>query len=112
MSTPLNFKPIAAPMPSDEQLDAFMNRKGVPTLQPAQAPKPEAKTPTLVAVKPQSRAVSRRMALEIPEYVLDQIQDRARAGRCTARHVVMTALREAGITINDDDMISDGRRLR
>lgn len=106
MSTPLRFKPIGRAVPGEDQLDAFLTRKGVPELHPVTAPKPQGQPAAAATPK------IRRLALELPEYVLDQIQDRARAGRCTARHVVMTALRAAGITINDTDMVSDGRRLR
>jgi len=112
MSTSRGFKPLASIAASDAELDAFVARKGVPALNHAvsspavavQAPSP------LALVKPP--AVLRRVTLDLPEYVVDQLHDRARSARCTTRHVVMSALKSTGVTINDDDMISDGRRLR
>jgi len=112
MSTSRGFKPLASIAASDAELDAFVARKGVPALNhsvPAPAVTAQAPSP-LALVKPS--AVLRRVTLDLPEYVVDQLHDRARSARCTTRHVIMTALQEAGVSINDDDMISDGRRLR
>ena len=112
MSTSRGFKPLAGIAASDADLDAFAARKGVPALNhAAPAPTVTAQAPSpLALIKPP--AVLRRVTLDLPEYVVDQLHDRARAARCTTRHVVMTALKSTGVQINDDDMISDGRRLR
>lgn len=110
MSTMRDFKPLGTVTASDADLDAFVARKRVPTLNHSPLAQP-----TVVAIpRPVAKpvAVMRRVTLDLPDYVVDQLHDRARAGRCTTRHVVMTALSVAGVTINDDDMISDGRRLR
>lgn len=112
MSTPRGFKPLAGIAASDADLDAFVARKGVPALNhaaPAPAVTVQASSP-LALVKP--AAVLRRVTLDLPEYVVDQLHDSARSSRCTTRHVIMTALKATGVTINDDDMISDGRRIR
>lgn len=112
MSTSRGFKPLATIAASDADLDAFVARKGVPALShsvPASAVTAQAPSP-LALVKPS--AVLRRVTLDLPEYVVDQLHDRARSARCTTRHVVMSALKTTGVTIYDEDMISDGRRLR
>lgn len=110
MSAARDFKPLAAPVITDADLDAFASRRGVPTLHSPAQP-----LPSHDASKDQSRSpvqATRRVTLDLPEYVVDQLHDRARAGRCTTRHVIMSALITDGVTINQDDMISDGRRRR
>lgn len=109
MTTVRDFKPLAAIFATDADLEAFAARKGVPTLSAAATQA----TPTIASdPAPKVLQVVRRVTLDLPEYVVDQLHDRARRSRCTKRHIIMTALKAAGVTINDDDMISDGRRLR
>ena len=112
MSSARGFKPLASISASEADLDAFAARKGVPALSHAE----KASSMTVQAQAPLSivhpTQVIRRVTLDLPEYVVDQLHDRARIARCTTRHVIMIALKATGVTINDDDMISDGRRLR
>lgn len=110
MSVVRDFKPLGGTNASDADLDAFFTRKGVPTLNHVATPQPSVVATPLPVAKPVP--VMRRVTLDLPEYVVDQLHDRARASRCTTRHVIMTALKATGVTINDDDMISDGRRVR
>lgn len=111
MSANLGFKPLAGIAASDADLDAFVARKGVPALSHAVPAPKSADVPSPLALVNPATAL-RRVTLDLPEYVVDQLHDRARAARCTTRHVIMTALKATGVSINDDDMISDGRRLR
>lgn len=53
-----------------------------------------------------------RLPVELPDYVVADIKRRAIDGRCSARHVIMNALRGAGIHIADEDMPKDARRAR
>lgn len=108
MSTIRDFKPIAGLAVSDAEIDSFVSRRGIPSLSTT-APEVPAPSPN---AQPKSAPISRRVTLDVPEYVVDQLHHRALAGRCTTRHVIMMALKAAGIVINDQDMISDGRRLR
>jgi hypothetical protein len=48
----------------------------------------------------------------VPDYVARQLRTRALEQGCTVRHVVMRALREAGVVIHETDLAPDGRRLR
>jgi hypothetical protein len=50
--------------------------------------------------------------VELPQYVVDDIKRRALDGRCSARHIVMRALRAYGVHIAEDDMVEDCRRVR
>lgn len=54
----------------------------------------------------------KRLSLDLPEYVVDQLRERALKQKTTVRNVLMKAIRSNGIRIQDDDMIEDGRRPR
>lgn len=83
--------------------EATARGEGPPTVEPSAQP--------AVVVLPPSRRVQ-RIPVELPQYVVDDIKRRALDGRCSARHIVMRALRAYGVHISDDDMIEDGRRVR
>ena len=51
------------------------------------------------------------LKVELPDYVWVALKKRAAEEMVSLRHVIMTALREKGIPINDADMIEDGRRF-
>jgi hypothetical protein len=53
-----------------------------------------------------------RVPVELPQYAFEDIKRRALQHRCSARHVIMKALRAYGVHIDDEDMPEDGRRLR
>lgn len=61
---------------------------------------------------PVARLDMRRMSLDLPAYVFDDIRRRALDTNCSARYVILKALRSAGVHIKDDDMAIDGRRDR
>jgi hypothetical protein len=113
----------------DERLEAQAVEKGIPTLV---SPKPEETTPPAAVIEaPRSakpaivrtrragasnqstpRARMKTLNIEVPDYAWIEIKMRAAREMSSVRHVIMTALRGDGITINDADMIEDGRRLR
>lgn len=113
----------------DERLEVQAAEKGIPTLvipkadEPAPAqppiidtprPKPAITRSRRAGASNQStpRARMKTLNIEVPDYAWIEIKMRAAREMSSARHVIMTALRESGITINDADMIEDGRRLR
>jgi hypothetical protein len=53
-----------------------------------------------------------RIPVELPDYVAEDVKRRALDGHCSARHIIMRALRAYGVHIADEDMPEDGRRLR
>lgn len=66
-----------------------------------------------LAVAPiRDRRTMKRIPVELPAYVFDDIKRRALDGDCSARHIIMKALRSYGVHIADDDMPEDGRRNR
>lgn len=67
-------------------------------------------TQNLAALRKQ-RSIQ-RIPVELPDYVADDVKRRALDGHCSARHIIMRALRAYGVHIADEDMPEDGRRLR
>lgn len=66
--------------------------------------------PPLTEKRP--RRSVQRIPVELPQYAFEDIKRRALEHRCSARHVIMKALRAYGVHIDDEDMPEDGRRLR
>jgi hypothetical protein len=52
------------------------------------------------------------MNLELPDYVMQQLKERAIREDCSVRHLIMKGLAGEGIAIRAPDMIADGRRNR
>jgi hypothetical protein len=63
------------------------------------------------AIPRKSRSVQ-RVPVELPYYAFEELKRRALESRCSARHIIMKALRGYGIRIDDEDMPEDGRRIR
>ena len=112
--------------PIDARLEARAAEKGIPTLvtpkaeEGARAPSvpPEPVAPvSRNAARTASRQATPRsrmrgLKIELPDYVWVALKKRAAEEMVSLRHVIMTALRDKGISINDADMFEDGRRLR
>jgi len=82
-----------------------------------QAPEPMAKPATPPrAVKPKTQAEPaalspiKRMAVELPEYLVKAVADKAHASDTTIRYVVTHALQKAGFFVAAADLKEDGRR--
>ena len=58
------------------------------------------------------RSRMKGLKIELPDYAWIALKKRAAEDMVSLRHVIMMALRAQGITINDADMVEDGRRLR
>ena len=50
--------------------------------------------------------------IEVPDYAWVALQMRHAKEMVSVRYLVLLALREIGIEINDVDMVEDGRRYR
>ena len=55
---------------------------------------------------------SRRLAVELPEYLVKAIADKAHVNETTNRYVVTQALQKAGFYVAPEDLKEDGRRAR
>ena len=113
--------------PIDARLEAKAAEKGIPTLVtpkeddiPHEEPLAQA-APVAATPRKSSRANSKQatprsrmkgLKIELPDYVWVALKKRATEDMVSLRHLIMTALRDKGIPINDVDMIEDGRRLR
>ena len=111
--------------PIDARLEAKAIEKGIPTLVTPKEPEPEEPIASVEPVAPvlrksakpspkqaTPRSRMRGLKIELPDYVWIALKKRAAEDMVSLRHVIMTALRDKGIPINDADMIEDGRRLR
>jgi len=118
------FQSVELDDPIDARLEAKAAEKGIPTLvspkaeEPAPAAAveatPAAPSKTLRTAPKQATPRSRMKGLKIqlPDYVWVAVKKRAAEDMVSLRHIIMLALRDKGIPINDADMIEDGRRFR
>ncbi|PHP64961.1 hypothetical protein CSC94_21755 [Zhengella mangrovi] len=98
----------------DRKLAETATRKRIPSLSVSailpddaapQAPIPAAKErPVQAPRKP--------LSIEIPDYLARELKIAAATQAVTLRHIVLSALMEAGYTVKPADMEEDGRRLR
>jgi hypothetical protein len=72
-------------------------------------PEPAASTKPRKEKGQRKPAPERRMALNVPDYVLQQIRDKAAKGQA-ARYQVMISLKKNGYNINPEDLVEDRRR--
>ncbi len=103
MTTARNFAPITGVPASDEAIDAFAARRGIPALALTPPAPIQALTPT---------SATTRFTLNLPQYLAEELRIRAVKDRCATRFLFLKALRDAGFTIEDADMLVDGRKLR
>jgi|KBSSwiStaDraftv2_1062776.scaffolds.fasta_scaffold4332811_1 hypothetical protein len=89
--------------PIDSRLEVRAAEKGIPTLVEPGAGERRERAPRVRKVK---------LSVDVPEYVWTALRMRAAQEMVTVRHVVMKALKESGIDIDDADMVDDGRRAR
>ncbi len=114
--------------PIDARLEARAAEKGIPTLvNPKAEPPAEVQPPATpnasedpaprktgrgAAKEATPRSRMKGLKVELPDYVWIALKKRAAEEMVSLRHIIMTALREKGIPINDADMVEDGRRFR
>ena len=114
--------------PMDVRLEVKAAEKGIPTLvtpkievslpeepaTPAETAVSAPRKPAHSAPKQQATPRSRMKGLkiELPDYAWVALKKRAAEEMVSLRHIIMIALRDKGIPINDSDMIEDGRRFR
>lgn len=113
------FLPVSTDI-DDDKLERLAAEKGVGALvkpvangggesRTADKPKP---TVEKAADAGTPRSEMKSLNLELPAYVWTELKIRAAQRQTSLKHVVMTALVKDGITVNEVDMIEDGRRIR
>jgi len=101
----------------DEKLVTTAKRKRIPTLSvdggnTIDTPsKPPTEGETAIRPKP-FMSPRKAISLEVPNYLATELKVTAAKQSVTVRHLVLTALAEAGFRIDPADMDEDGRRLR
>lgn len=60
----------------------------------------------------QTQSPVRRMAIDLPVYLISAIRKQAAEDETTIRYVITRALRKDGFTVEAQDLIEDGRRER
>ena len=70
------------------------------------------KVPKGAAGKATPRNRLKTINIELPDYIWTELKIRAAKQQTTVKHVILKCIRANGITVNDADMIPDGRRLR
>ena len=120
------FMPVSNDI-DDDQLERLARDKGVGALvkpERVQARAGEAVTaPAPIAAKASSetdatasgatpRSRMKTVNLELPDYVWTDLKIRSAHEQVSVRHIIMTALKEKGLTIREVDMVEDGRRAR
>ena len=112
--------------PIDARLEAKAAEKGIPTLVNPKAEEhpsvswrsrrgypliPRKTTPSAPKqATPRSRM--KGLKIELPDLRRAALKKRAAEDMVSLKHIIMTALRDKGIPINDADMFEDGRRFR
>ena len=108
----------------DDRLEQLAREKGVGKLETPMRPEgrggeatvPPRSAPELDSVLRNSVATPRskmqKVNFEAPDYLSTELKIDAAENNTSVRHVIMLALKKAGFTIKDIDLIEDGRRLR
>jgi hypothetical protein len=124
MSAKPVFKEIKFDDTTAAAVDAFAKQRDIPALvfpkggegkgsdAAALAPLPLPKVVRKAKTAPRPETVVKRLAVELPAYLVKDVGDKAHATGVTVRFIVATALRKAGFRVEDDDLKEDGRRGR
>lgn len=98
----------------DRKLADTATRKRIPSLTvSAIMPETESSEGSMAAPQPRlAQAPRKPLSIEIPEYLAKELKIAAATQAVTLRHIVLTALVEAGYVVKAIDMEEDGRRLR
>jgi len=136
MSSPRTFKSINVEQ-FKKAVETVAREDNVPTLsfpsEEGSAPEPSAPQPQLASLESADTAVSpvtelaqpqrrprpvrkitpaptERVAVDLPVYLIDAIRKKAAEDNVTRRYLYLKAFRSSGFTIQDVDMMEDGRR--
>ncbi len=95
-------------------VEKYAQQNNVPSLSfPAEKPSsPDQSTPALPTPSPAGASrLMKRLPMEVPEYVMDSLKDKARETKgASVRFVVLSALKAYGIKVLDEELVKDKRR--
>lgn len=105
-----------------DKVTAFSDAQNVPSLVfPKNQAGEGSSTPTVAPPEPSPRRKQRqaatpspvrRLAVDLPEYLIREISDRAHKNETTNRYEITKALHKAGFHVEPADLKEDGRRER
>lgn len=101
-----------------KMINEFAVEHHVPTMVFADSTeKPEPATIVTLSAKPERKAralpkssVLHRVAVDLPQHLIDQIETKAFKTKKTKRFIITQALKDAGFHVEDHELIEDGRR--
>lgn len=99
------FKSMGLPKSSDKDLDSYVRERGMPVIEKA-APVPK----VVEAMETRRTTSNRRVAVELPDYLVRELARAAAERDCTRRFLILEALQKAGWKVEDEDFVEDGRR--
>ena len=106
---PINFEATA------RAVEQYAEQNNIPALTfPQRRQRREGGSTEAAAPVPEVHDKSRtmkRLPMEVPEYVIDSLKERAAKDKgASVRFVVLSALKAFGIEVDDDELIKDKRR--
>lgn len=118
---PRGFRKVSQEIPNvdviEQAVTAHAIANDVPSIvKPSDAPKAATASVVVVPSKERVRKIEpspcKRIAAEVPTYVLKEIKRRVNEEGGTLKYHLLKALRDAGYFIKDVDLYEDGRRDR
>jgi hypothetical protein len=106
--TETQFKSLNLPRAGADDLDGYLQDRGVPVLRKPEPEPAEVKLAPVPVLQP--APALRRVPVEMPEYLARALRTSAAEKGCTIRFLVLDALKRAGYRIEANDLSEDGRR--
>lgn len=110
-TSPPDFQPVEIDE-LDRKLSETAARKRIPSMKATKVLQSVGSSEPGTSKHPVLTAPRKPLSLEVPDYLATDLKVKAAQQSVTVRHLVLTALVEAGYDIKAVDMEEDGRRLR
>jgi hypothetical protein len=112
MSKPIPFKSLNFDATA-AAVQRLSHEQNIPALAFPQHAGRAGEVPAAPVAKPAGKIRTfERLPVHLPSYVIADLKQRALTNETTCRFIIMEALKQHGIHIDDADMIPDGRRTR
>ena len=110
-TSPRDFQPVEIDE-LDRKLSETAARKRIPSMKATEIMEATGSSTPEISKHTVSTAPRKPLSIEVPDYLATDLKIKAAQQSVTVRHLVLTALVEAGYDIKAVDMEEDGRRLR
>lgn len=108
---PTDFQPVEIDE-LDRKLSETAARKRILSMKATEVMEAAGSSEPATPKRPLSTTRRKPLSIEVPDYLATDLKIKAAQQSVTVRHLVLTALVEAGYDIKAIDMEEDGRRLR